>query len=102
MVRPTSYFIYLSFKCQSAADVLVEPLAVAGRVLGNKVCSSVHPIVCWVVLSEFWHGTRKPDQVVCARFFGKTFCPLKLGKWAKKRPKIAFLNLKKKFAINFG
>ena len=28
---------------------------------------------------EFRHDTRKPYQVVHARFFGKTFCPQKLG-----------------------
>ena len=34
------------------------------------------------------------------RFFGKTFLSPKIGKWAKKWPKIVFFTLKKKLVIN--
>ena len=40
--------------------------------------------------SEFRHGTRKPYQVMCARFFGKTFFALK--NWGNG-PNIVPLNL---------
>ena len=50
-----SYFIFLTFKCQSTAVVPVGPLAVAGMFPWNRVCSSFHPAVCWVVFLELGH-----------------------------------------------
>ena len=92
MVRPTSYSISLTSKCQSAAVVLVGHLAVAGRIPWNRVCLPFHPAVCFFFFkfgslgfSELWHGTRKLYQVLHARFFGKTFFALK--NWGN-RPKI--------------
>ena len=80
MVKPTSYSISLTFKWKSTAVVLVRPLAVVGRVPRKRVCPCFHPAVCWwlswhwiIRFPECWHGTRKPYQVVGARFFGKTF-----------------------------
>lgn len=54
-------------------------------------------------LCELWHGTWKPYQVVCARFFGKTFFPKKIGEMGQKtgQKQFSFLNLKKNFVITF-
>ena len=77
------------------------PLAVAGRVLWNKVCPSFCPFVLLsghflglvsLVLSKFWHGARNPYEVLRdrARFSGKSFSPPKMGKWTKNGPKTRF------------
>ena len=42
------------------------------------------PVYCSCTLSEFRHGTRKPYQVVCARFFGKTFFAPKIREMGQK------------------
>ena len=59
----------------------------------------------WTDFSEFCDGTRKLYQLVCARFFWKTFfAPPPPPQKKKKRngPKVGvFFNLKKKLVINF-
>ena len=37
--------------------------------------------------SEFQHGTKKPYQLVCGRFFGKIFLHLKIGEMGQKEAK---------------
>ena len=72
MVKNGNGYLSLTFKCQSTAVVLVGPLAVAGRVLKDRVCPPFHPTVCCVVFfrigssgfSEFRHGTRISYLVV--------------------------------------
>ena len=67
--------------------------------------SSVHRLSrCYLGIeslgfSEFRHGARNPYQVMHnrARFFGKTFLPQNLRKWANMRPKIGFFEFKEKF-----
>ena len=71
LVRPTSYSMYFTFKCQSTAVVL------------------------WIGslgFSEFQHGARNPYQVVPdgARFFGKTLAPKILIKKKKKKWSLIF------------
>ena len=39
-LRPTLYSIYLTFKCQFIAVLLIKSLAVAERILWNRVCPS--------------------------------------------------------------
>ena len=50
--------------------------------------------------SEFWHGSRKPYQVVWQSqiFLEIFFLPHKLGEWAKNR---GFFNLKINLVIDF-
>ena len=50
--------------------------------------------------SEFWHGSRKPYQVVWQSqiFLEIFFLPHKLGEWAKNR---GFFNLKMNLVIDF-
>ena len=55
ILRSTLYSISLTFKCQSTAVVFFGPLAVARRVLWNRVCPSFHPAVCWGVFLELGH-----------------------------------------------
>ena len=72
LVRPTSYSISLTFKCQSIAGVLVRHLAVAEMILWNRGLSvppSCHLSGCslrigLLYFSEFWHGTRYIYEVV--------------------------------------
>ena len=94
LVRPTSCSISLTFKCQSTAVVLVRPPPVAGRILWNRVSQSVLPVICLGVFLELDHRIylnfgmmRETLMKLCmtAQFFGKTFLPPKLGKWAKKK-----------------
>ena len=64
LVRPASYSMYFTFKCQSTAVVL------------------------WIGslgFSEFQHGARNPYQVMPgrARFFEKTLAP-KIGEMGQK------------------
>ena len=54
-IRPTSHFLFLTFKCKSTAVVLVSPLAVAWRILWNRVCPSFPPDICLSVFLEFDH-----------------------------------------------
>ena len=95
MVRPTSYTISLTFKCQSTVVILDRPPAVAVRILGNKV--SVLPSYrvsgCCIGIgsldfSKFWHGARKPYVVVrdTAGDFTveKTFFAPKIGEIGQK------------------
>ena len=105
MIKPGSYSISLTSKWQSSAVVLVRPLAVARSVpwQGLSIFPPCYLLGCFLGIgslgfSEFWHCTRKPYQVVRARFFGKTFfCPQKRGKWAKNRPKVGFFGFKEIF-----
>ena len=76
-------------------------LAVAGRVLWNRVCPSSRPPsvlpsrhflgIVSLVFSKFWHGARNPYEVVRDRagFSRKIFFAPKIGKmdpkWAKNR-----------------
>ena len=82
----------------------------AGRVLWNRVCPSVllskSFLGIWsLVFPNFWHGDRKPCEVVGdkARFFKKILIALKIGKkgpkWAKKW---GFFHVSQNFVISFG
>ena len=75
--------------------MLIGPLAVAARVLWNRVCLSFHPFIhlsgrfLWIVsitFSNFWHGARNPCEVVRdrARFSRKNFFVTKMGKMGQK------------------
>ena len=108
MIRPTSHFLFLTFKCQSITVVLVIPPAVAGKIVWNKVLSILpywHLPWCFLAirsshLSEFCYGARIPYEVVHDRllFLEKLFLPQKLGKWAKNK---FFFNLKKNLVTSF-
>ena len=47
--------LYLLFYLQPMAVVFVGPLAVAKRVLWNRVCLAFHPAFCWGVFLELGH-----------------------------------------------
>ena len=94
---------FCSTKALSASltfTMFVGSLAVAGRVLQNRVCLSFHLSKCFleigsIVFSKICQGARNPYEVVCdrARLFIKTFFTPKTGemgqkmceKWAKLR-----------------
>ena len=104
LVRTTLYSTSLIYKCQSTAVALAGPVAVAERVLWNRVCPSYHLTGCFLGirslgLSEFWHGARNSWQVKCDRgnFLEKLFLPPKLSKWVNIRPKIGFFEFKELF-----
>ena len=110
MVRPTTYSVSLTFKCQSTAIVLVRPQAVAGRILWNRVCPSSLLTPAWVFswnesldFSEFWHGARSPYAVFrdIPIFWKNFFCPKSWENGPKIGQKLGFLNLKKNVVINF-
>ena len=92
LVRPTSYSICLTFKCQFTAVLLVKPLAVAGRILWNRVCSSLPPGICLGVF-------LKLDHYISLNFgmMPENFLPPKIGKMGQKSPKIGFFEFKEKF-----
>ena len=78
LVRLTLLFLSLTFKCQSTAVVLVSTLAVAGRMLWNRVCPSFPPDVCQGVFLKFDHeiSLNKPIFCMLYRF-------TKIKSWAK-------------------
>ena len=99
LVRPTSYFIPLTFKCQSTAVVLVIPTTVAERVLWNRVSLSFHCAICLGVfleldheISVFRYGVRNPYEVVCnTQILWENFLYPKIGETGQKS---GFFNLK--------
>ena len=102
MVRPTSRFLSLTFKCQSTAAVLVSHLAVAGRTLWYRVCPSFPPEICQDRSWDFSGFCNKLETLMklcmTAWFFEKRFLLQKLRKW----PKNSFsFNLKRKLKISF-
>ena len=84
-------------------------LAVAGRVIWNRVCPSFHPTVCRVAFLDldfkflnFGMVLENLISLYVPDFLGKLFCPQKLGTWAKNRPPIGFFeSLKRNLVINF-
>ena len=68
MVRPASYFISLTFKCQSVVVVFVGSLAVAGRVLWTRVYPSFCPASCRGVFLE--SKSPIPKDLFLAHFLG--------------------------------
>ena len=104
MVSLTLSSVSLAGKCQSTAVVLVGPLAVARRVLWNRV--SILPSCCLMVFflgiesldfSEFWHETRKPFFYL----LGNLKRNLKeIGEMGQNRPKIvSFLIYRKIWSL---
>ena len=96
MVRQTSDSISLTFKCQSTAFVLVGTLAVAERVLWNRICLSFYP-VCWVVFWELHHyvslnfGMVLENLIVCVPdFLGNLYLHPKIGEVCRKEAKNRF------------
>ena len=92
--------------------VILDPPAVAGRVLWNRVCLSFRPSFrlsrrfLWIVsltFFKFWHGARNPYEVVRDRadFRWKIFLPQKLENGPKMGQKQGLLNLLKNIVINF-
>ena len=103
LVRPTSYSISLTFKCQSIAGVLVRHLAVAEMILWNRVCLSLRPAICLVVLLELDYYIS-PNFGMLLDTFTK-LCMTEpellvktlLAKWVKNRPKVGSFEFKEKF-----
>ena len=80
VVKQISYPICLTFKCQSTEVVLVRPLALARRILWNRVCPSFPPAACLVVFLELdYEISLNFGMTSCAwlvhNFFEKLFCP---------------------------
>ena len=95
-VRPKSYSIFLTFKCQSTAVVRVGPLAVAeGHFPSCCLCRGFLEIRS-LDFSEFQHGARNPYNVLPDRnrFFGKTFFTPNIWEMGQK---IGLFEFKEKF-----
>ena len=105
-LRPALYSISLTFKWQFTAVLLVRPMAVAGRILWNRVCPSFPPDVCVGVLLKLDHYISLnfgmvPEILkklcITTRFHRKTFFVPKIGKMGQKLPKLGFFEFKEKF-----
>ena len=75
--------------------------AVARRILWNRVClfifPSLHLLGCY--FSEFWRGTRNPDDVHDSPIFWKNvICPKNWG----NGPKVIFFEFKEKLSLWFS
>ena len=103
LVRPTSYSISLTFKCQSIAGVLVRHLAVAEMILWNRVCLSLRPAICLVVLLELDYYISPNFGMVLDTFTKlcvtepELLVKTLLAKWMKNRPKVGSFEFKEKF-----
>ena len=78
-----------SFKCQSAAVVLVGPLAVAGRALWYRICPSF--LLCvWLfswnwIIRFLWMLVLENVIKLCVPYFlRKLFLPHKIGEMGQK------------------
>ena len=95
----------LTFKCHFTAVLLVRPLAVAGRILGNRVCPSLPPDICLGVflkldLRFLWilAWCQKPLRICPWQidFMKKVFAQ-KIAEMGQKSRKIVFWILRKKY-----
>ena len=109
-LRPALYSISLTFKWQFTAVLLVRPMAVAGRILWNRVCPSFPPDVCVGVFLKLDHYISLnfgmvPEILkklcITTRFHRKTFFVPKIGKMGQKLPKLGFFEFKEKFKTVF-
>ena len=111
MVRLTMSSISLTFKCQSSAVVLVGPLAVARRVLWNRVCLTFHPAVCcffswnWIIRFVWivaWY-LKTLSSCLCQIFWENFFSPKNWWNGSKNRAKtVFFFKFKEKFRHYFS
>ena len=106
--QKNTILLYISQKSYFP-NYFIEPMAVARRVLWNKVCRSFCQSchlsgyflgIVSLIFSKFWHGARIPCEVMHdrARFSGKFFLFPELGKWAQNGPKTRFFQ----FIVKFG
>ena len=100
MVRLTLYSIYLTFKCQTIAVVLVGPMAVAGMVLWYDVGSRCFLGIGSLDFFECQHGMvceTGTRSLMSQSFWKNVFSP-KMGEMILKG---SFFNLKKNLITVF-
>ena len=90
--------VYRSCTCCTPSSSWKGPMKEGLSILPSCFLSGGFLGIGSLGFSEFQHGTRKPYQVMCARFFKKTFfAPNNLG----NGPKIGFFELKENLVISF-